>query len=180
MKITFSVLMSVCLLTASLLAACTPAGPHTYQDPAFSFTYPGDWQTMAELFGAYEAGREYYGLGFSEQVMVTSAQEKGEAGVYFAVATRPLAAGERLEDVFHDTYAKISAEIQNASEATIPIAGQQGYLMSYRRPWGEPWWQFDDVWLEKDGVIYLLSAHAYQLEEQRETIDAILESFKFE
>lgn len=169
----------ILLLILLLLPSCAPAGPQTYQGAAFSFTYPADWQTMAELFGAYEPGREYYGLGFSEQVMVTSARKKGEAGVYFAVATRPLAAGERLEEVFHDTYAKISTEIRDASEATISIAGQQGYLMSYRRPWGEPWWQFDDAWLEQDGVIYLLSAHAYRLEEHRETIDAILESFTF-
>jgi len=55
-----------------------------------------------------------------------------------------------------------------------------GYEMRYRRPWGEPWWQFQDIWLEKDGVIYLLSAHAYNLETYQEALDAILESFTFD
>lgn len=165
------------LLLLSLLAACAPAGPQTYQDPAFSFSYPADWQSMAELFDTYQAGGEYYKLGFSEQVTVTSVREKGDSGAYFAVATRPLEQGTALEDVFHDTYAQISAEITDASEATRSLGGLNGYEMRYRRPWGEPWWQFQDVWLQVDGTIYLLSAHAYNLADYQETLDAILESF---
>jgi hypothetical protein len=180
MKIICTVLCLCCVLAACVLAACTPAGPRAFSDAAFSFSYPADWQPMAELFPNYQSGRDYYKLGFTENVMVTSVQEQGGSGAYFAVATQPLALGASPQDVFDNTYAQIAGEITDPSESIRSLAGVDGYEMRYRRPWGEPWWQFQDIWLEKDGVIYLLSAHANNLETYQEALDSILESFTFD
>jgi hypothetical protein len=152
-----------------------------YDNPAYSFTYPKTWQTMADLFPQYQAGREYYGLGLSETVMVTSARKQGESGAYFAVASAPLPAGSNLESAYRHAYAPIMGQLRQVSESAVEAAGQPGFEIRYKRPWGEPWWQFRELWLEKDGVIYLLSFHAAPggFDDMQEDFDAILDSFTF-
>ena len=148
------------ILIVLCLVACQPSGPGQFEHPAFSFTYPTNWQLMSELFENYQVGQDYYDLGMQEIVMVTSARKPGESGAYFAVASAPLPADSDLETVFHQTYAGIADQLRDVSEQTMRLGEQQAYSITYQRPWGEPWWQFRDVWLEKDGTIYLLSFHA--------------------
>jgi len=161
------------------LAACQPTGPRQFDQPAFSFTYPEDWRLMSEVFEYYQSGRDYYKLGVAEQVMVTSAQKPGESGAYFAVASAPLPAGSDLETVFQQTYAAIADELREVSEAPIQLGEQQAYSITYQRPWGEPWWQFQDVWLEKDGTMYVLSFHAApaRFQEYMDEFESILDQF---
>ena len=134
---------------------------------------------MSEVFENYQGGGEYYDLGVEEIVMVTSAHKPGESGVYFAVASAPLPAGSDLETVFHQTYAGIADELRDVSEGTTNVGDQPAYTITYQRPWGEPWWQFQDVWLEKDGTIYLLSLHAApgKFQESADELEAILDQF---
>jgi len=56
-----------------------------------------------------------------------------------------------------------------------------GYEITYNRPWGEPWWKFQDIWLEKDNVIYVLSFHAppTSFDTYNDVFEQILESFQF-
>ncbi len=150
----------LCTLVFLSLACGLLSSPHKYTSPAFSFTYPKSWQTMADLWPQYQPGRDYYDLGVQEIVMVTSARRQGESGAYFAVASAPLPAGLSLEDAYHQAYAPNVSEFREVSESEVTAGGQPGFEMRYQRPWGEPWWQFLDVWVEKDGVIYVLSFHA--------------------
>ena len=48
----------------------------------------------------------------------------------------------------------------------------------YRRPWGEPWYAFRDLWFESNGTAYLLSFHAYALDGFGEAMAAIVDSFQ--
>jgi hypothetical protein len=154
--------------------------PHQYINPAFTFDYPSDWQTMEELWGFQQLDKNYYDLEFQEIVMVTSVQKKGEFGAYFAVASRVLPDGSTIESVFHNTYSQIHNEIRVASETTINLNGISALVKNYERPWGEPWWQFQDVWLENDGTIYLLSFHCVgSIEKYQEDLNFILNSFSF-
>jgi len=170
----------ICLLAlAALLAGCGPRSPQVYQDPAFTFEIPAGWRLMSDLWPNYIPGRDYYRLGVTEIVMITTARKQGEFGVYFAVASVPMPPDTSLEDLFHQAYAPILDEITDQSEATVELAGLTGYEMRYRRPWGEPWWWFQDLWLEKDGTVYLLSFHGLTQESFQEGSAGILQSFTF-
>ncbi len=166
-------------LIALCLVACQPSGPGLFDHPAFSFTYPADWQLMSELYENQQGGGDYYQLGLDVIEMVTSTRKPGRSSVYFAVASTPLPPGSDLETVFHQTYAGIADQLREVSEETIPFGEQQAYAITYQRPFGEPWWQFRDIWLEKDGTIYLLSFHAMpgKFQESAEEFQAILDQF---
>ncbi|MBN1537281.1 MAG: hypothetical protein JW908_11160 [Anaerolineales bacterium] len=171
------------LIVAFITGSCqlfTPSSPHHYDHPVFSFDYPSDWQTMEELWGFTQSDDNYYGLGFQEIIMVTSAQKKGKFGAYFAVAVKALPEGETVETVFHQTYSQVKDGIREESETTANLNGIPALVKNYERASGEPWWQFQDVWLEKEGTIYLLSFHCLSLGEQyQENLDFILNSFSF-
>ncbi len=113
--------------------------------------------------------------------MVTSARRQGQAGVYFAVASAPLPEGLSLEDVYRQTYDPLIDELRDVSEGTTIVDGLSGFEINYQRPWGEPWWRFRDLWLEKDGVIYVLSFHAPPgaFDDHQEEFTEILDSFTF-
>ncbi len=152
--------------------------PHHYDNPAFSFDYPAGWQTMEALWGFHQPEQNYYGLGLQEIIMITSVHKKGEFGAYFAVASTVTPEGDSLETVFHRTYSQIEGELREVSETTTSLNGIPAFEMAYERPWGEPWWQFRDLWLEKDGTIYLLSFHCLgSTERYQEDLDLILNSF---
>ena len=172
--------LSICLVAlAGLLAGCSPRGSQIYEDPAFSFEIPAGWQLMSDLWPNYAAGRDYYQLGVTEIEMITSARKQGEFGAYFAVASAPMPEGVSLGDLFHQTYAPIQDQVTDESERTVELDGMTGYEMRYRRPWGEPWWWFQDLWLEKDGTVYVLSFHGLTRESFQEQADAILTGFHF-
>jgi photosystem II reaction center protein PsbP len=42
-------------------------------------------------------------------------------------------------------------------QTTTTIEGVAAYEAIYRRPWGEPWYQFRDVWFARDNWAYLVS-----------------------
>jgi hypothetical protein len=56
-----------------------------------------------------------------------------------------------------------------------------GFEINYQRPWGEPWWQFRDIWVEKDAVIYVLSIYAppNDFKQHQDDFDLILNIFNF-
>ena len=156
-----------------------------FENEKFSFTIPAGWQTMEELWEQpQEVGRDYYGLGVGEIIMITNArvQVDGTYSSYFAVASSPLAGGTDLETRFHQTYDPLIPELSEVSQQKFDNGTLSGLEITYQRPWGEPWWQFQDVWVEKDGVIYVLSFHGSpnDFEIYKDDFELILQSFNFE
>lgn len=113
--------------------------------------------------------------------MIQYPPDQGKGRVFFVVASSPLAEGQDLESRFTQAYQMAVPEIENASQQLFERGELAGYEITYKRPWGEPWWQFRDVWLEKDGAIYVLSFYASpnSFESYTDTFDQILESFRF-
>jgi len=169
---------SVALFLAAL-ACARGTSNRSFSHVEFRFEYPSNWQTMAELWGTYELQKDYYGLGAEELIALTSVQKKGEAGVWFSVAKKPLM-GIALSELGESLYAQAVPVVAQLQQSTITLAGQPAIAFRYRRPWGEPWWEFYDLWVEKNGVAYLLSFHAYSLEGYQAEIDLILKSFSFQ
>ena len=158
--------------------------PRSFENENFSFTIPAGWQTMEELWEQpQEPGRDYYALGVGEIIMITSAHEQadGPYSAYFAVASSPLAGGTNLKARFHQTYDPLIPELREVSQQKFDNGTLSGLEITYQRPWGEPWWQFRDIWLEKDAVIYVLSFHAApnDFEQHQGDFASILNSFSF-
>ena len=136
--------------------------PLLFENEQFSFTIPAGWQTMEELWGEkHVTEKNYYGLGLEELIMITNArvQADGTYSTYFAVASSPLAGGTDLETRFHQTYDPLIPDLREVSQQKFDSGTLSGLEITYQRPWGEPWWQFRDIWVEKDAVIYVLSFH---------------------
>jgi hypothetical protein len=157
--------------------------PRPFDDEKFSFTIPAGWLTMEELWQQpQQTGRDYYALGVEEIIMITSAKVKadGPYSAYFAVASSPLAGGIDLETRFHQTYDPLIPELREVSQQKFDNDTLSGLEITYQRPWGEPWWQFRDIWVEKNAVIYVLSFHGSpnDFEKYKNDFDLILQSFK--
>ena len=161
------------------LACRNSTAPRLYDHPEFTFTYPVHWHLMSEVFPQYETGRDYYRLGVREIVMVTSVQKAGQSGAYFAVASAPLPEALDLETFQRQCYQPFAEGLGDVSEQTVMIHDSPAVEVTYTRPWGEAWWQFRDLWLERDGIAYLLSFHALSLADYQQEMDAILDSFSF-
>jgi hypothetical protein len=180
------------LIIASLLLitslACRLLFPNEssrlFGNEKFSFTIPAGWQTMEELWKQPQnPERDYYALGVEEIIMITSArvQADGPYSIYFAIASSPLAGGTDLETRFHQTYDPIIPELRGVTQQKFDNGTLSGLEITYQRPWGEPWWQFRDLWVEKDAVIYVLSFHAApeDFKQHQDDFDLILNSFNF-
>lgn len=158
--------------------------PLLFENEKFSFVIPANWQTMEELWGqSQQTDRDYYALGVAEIIMITSAREQadGPYSAYFAVASSPLAGGTDLETRFHQTYDPLIPELREVSQQKFNSGALSGFEITYQRPWGEPWWQFRDIWVEKDAVIYVLSFHGSpnDFETYKDDFELILQSFNF-
>lgn len=154
----------------------------SYETDTFRFTIPQGWQTMEELWQRpIPTDREYYDLGVIEIITITSVQVQGASGAFFAVASSPLAGGVGLEERFETAYTGVKTEIQTITQQPFERGQLTGYEITYKRPWGEPWWMFHDIWLEKDGIIYVLSFHAApaSFENYSEVMEEIVDSFEF-
>ncbi len=115
--------------------------------------------------------------------MITSAKVKADGlySAYFAVASSPLAGGPDLNTRFQQTYDPLIPDLREVSQTTFDNDSLSGLEITYQRPWGEPWWQFRDIWLEKDAVIYVLSFHGSptDFEKYQDDLNLILQSFEF-
>lgn len=173
------ILIGLVLGFISLFTACQRVTVEQYNSDSFTFSFPADWQLMSDLWPNYDLKDDYYRLGVTEQVMLTSVQRQGETGAYFAVASAPIPDGSNLEMLFRQTYDQLEGELSDVVESTQEVDGKKGLMIQYRRPWGEPWWEFRDIWLDVDGVAYLLSFHASKLDNYQGAMDQILAGFNF-
>lgn len=175
-------ILFVLLLMISLACVGKSTKARTFNSEDFSFTIPAGWKTMQEVWNNNAGtGQEYYGLGVKEVVMIQYPPEKGKGNVFFAVSTSALEEGQTLASRFDEAYADPLPEIRNASQQVFEQGGFSGYEIIYERPWGEPWWKFRDIWLERDGMIYVLSFHCSpgSFDTNADTFNQIVESFQF-
>jgi hypothetical protein len=166
----------LCGFLLMMILGCRLSTPKetVFETETFRFTVPAGW-------GITQSGRDYYGLGLTQVVMIHDHARLTDSSAFFAVATSPLAGGAGLEERFTQAYQSAVPEIIEVSRQPFERGGLSGYEIIYKRPWGEPWWQFRDIWLEKDAVIYVLSFHAspFSFEKYTAINDQIVDSFSF-
>ena len=153
-----------------------------FEHEKFSFTIPSGWKTQEEVWGyPMQVDADYYGLGLASLITIQTPPGKGEGKAFFSVASSPLAGGVDLEGRFNMAYENPMPEIKDANRQVFERDGFSGFEITYDRPWGEPWWRFHDIWLEKDAVIYMLSFQStpYSYDSYADQFDKIVDSFKF-
>jgi hypothetical protein len=126
-----------------------------FENDKVSFDYPSDWGTLSEIWPGHDEALnadEVAGVGLPR------------SSVSVRVYSRELPTGSDLKSVYDQTYENtwISQYVKSytISERTITVDGVTAYERVYKRPHGEPWYQIMDVWLEKEGRIYVLSCWA--------------------
>jgi len=170
-----------CLLFLSLACGFS-ADARTFEGEEFSFIIPAGWKTAQEIWGdSAVSGQEYKGLGVQEVVSIQYPAKKGKGNTFFVVAVSPLEGGQTLASRFNAAYEDPLPEIREESRGVFEQGGFSGFEITYERPWGEPWWKFRDVWLQKDGSIYVLSFYcsAASFDANQAVFEGILASFQF-
>ncbi len=177
-----SLLLFAVLLVATQSCQPASAGPRLYESEAFALTIPAGWETYAETWGReMQAGKEFYGLGVQTVFTMQSPPGQGQGKAFFSIASAPLEDGQTLEERFERAYAEPVPEIEDVVKGPYSRGDLSGFAINYRRPWGEPWWRFNDTWLEKDGVVYVLSFHTSPngYDAAVEVMEEIVDSFYF-
>jgi hypothetical protein len=78
------------------------------------------------------------------------------------ITRRGMPAGSNLEAVMLDVYEQAKAKFPQEpstlmSTGVVSVTGQTGFQWAYRVTAGEPAYELRDVWLERDGQIYIIS-----------------------
>lgn len=171
-------LVLLLLVTFCLIAT----GAQPFENEAFSFTVPGKWKTIEEVWNrSASPGREYCGLGVREIVTFQYPAIPGKGEAFFTVAHSRLRKGEDLKSRMKRSYEKAIPKIKGERINSFQMGGLWAYEIVYHRPWDENWWKFRDIWVEKDGMVYVLSFHALpnSFDTYQEVLYQILESFRF-
>lgn len=175
--------ISLSFFLASFAAGCsTIVKTKTFENDSFSFTIPARWKTTEEIWKSSDvSGQEYYGLGVQGVVTIQYPAIKGKGKAFFAVASSQLPEGQDLATRIAQAYQMASPEVEDADQRSFELGNLTGYEITYKRPWGEPWWKFRDIWIEKGGEIYVLSFHASptSFDTYKDVFEQILESFQF-
>ena len=174
--------LCVILLALTLSCSITPSKANIIDNEYFSFNIPDGWKTKEEVFGEQAVtGQEFKGLGVQELAFIQYPAGKGKGKAFFVVASSPMVAGEDLLSRFTRVYQSADPEIEDLSQTSFEKEALSGYEITYRRPWGEPWYQFRDVWLEHNGMVFVLSFYAApgKLDIYNEPYHQILDSFQF-
>ena len=182
------ILLGILLVTSLACSFLTPetkstisTEARTYENENFSFTIPADWQTNEEIWAkTITPGTDYNGLGVQEIISIQNPPYQKHFGGNLTVASSLLANGEDFESHVTQAYVYILPG-NNVPIRSFEHGPLSGFEISYQRPIGEPWLQFHDIWLERDGMIYLLSFYTLEngFENYAATFDQILDSFQF-
>ena len=131
----------------------TQANVATYTGHGFSFTTPRGWITHEGPSASGQNAWNYYALNLTILLEVKSPDKLPMV----SITTRELPPGSSLEQEFNATYTPIADQIQKAETGQSNVDGLAAMLKRYTRPWGEPWYAFEDTWIEKNGRIYVVS-----------------------
>ncbi len=146
-----------------------------FENDAFRFTIPAGW-------GMALYGGDYNDLNVETVVTVYDNPIMFWSKALFTVATSPLD-GDLLTH-FRQTYENIELQntptIEGKSQA-FERGALSGLEIFYTYPYGEKIYSYHDIWLEKDGFVYVLSFSTWpsEFKNYTEEFDCILDSFQF-
>jgi hypothetical protein len=147
----------------------TGVGGKLYDHEKFSFRYPDEWHTVEETWP--EPGTPFDVNFQAEELGGVIGRDEGYAAC--RVYEKPIPEGEELADVLEVTYAEMMTEVVDVREGSTELDGMPALEKVYKQPWGEPWYQVWDVWVEQDGTAYVVSCKTYP-----NSFDGVAEDFR--
>ncbi|MBI5879221.1 MAG: hypothetical protein HZB53_16355 [Chloroflexi bacterium] len=150
--------------TATVAPKASPTPPPTvalirFENDDLTFTYPANFQTLAEIFPGYRFGGRYRDMGVNEVIALGDPLTAGPGTKYdiaVTLARKPLSPGATLESAARESYAAPTTQVRDfvfsACEGMADC-----YDARYARTWGTPWWWTHDVWSAHGGYAYVLS-----------------------
>ncbi|MHB0859149.1 MAG: PsbP-related protein [Anaerolineae bacterium] len=179
-------LAAVSYLVVVLLACCAPAttaptatggsrDSARIEHAEFAFDYPADWANRAERYPDYIPHYPQFDTDEPAQV--------SKAPAIFWVGTRALPGGSTIETLFRGIYADMEAKgllVKVIAEEKTTVDGHPALSIIYEQFWGEPLVRQRDLWVEKDGRVYVLSCRSRPsaFDEAIVQCDAIVETFE--
>ena len=153
------------------LTPAPPASPTSYptallahyEDNLLSFEYP---QGMIVLLSGDVPSTCFPDIPFEGDRLVGLGEARFQVNdIYYRsiqITRRVMPAGSNLEAVMLDVYEQAKAKFPQepstlASTGPVTVAGQTGFQWTYRMTAGEPTYELRDVWLERDGRLYIIS-----------------------
>lgn len=169
-------LFTTWVLTLVVTLACglfpSNAQATTFENDRFNLTIPAGWNW------GLGNGKDYFDLGLTEIVGLNKSSTSIGSNTYFTVASSPLAGGIDLQTRFNQAY-EHSTTMQDVKKQAFQRGELSGYQIEYKRPYGESWYEWRDIWMANDGIIYVLSCRALRgkFGDSSSTFDQIVESF---
>ncbi|NPV06736.1 MAG: hypothetical protein HPY83_02080 [Anaerolineae bacterium] len=181
------VLAALAALSVACAAPTTPTVPATptpeppddgatrvLEHEEFSFEYPASWTNRADRYPGFVQPNPEFGT--EEPALVSG------SGLGFFVGLRSLPEGTDLATLFADTYDRLVAReliLKVVAQGETTLDGRAALEITYERFWGEPLVRQRDLWVEKDGRVYIVScrAHPGRFEEGSESFERLLSSF---
>jgi PsbP-like protein len=166
------------------------SGIKHFDNSEFSFDYPGTWQPFDDFWPSA------YGVPYkvvrdpaldAEQLtgvlVPASSLMPPQRRVYWTsvrIETKVLPAGDSLQEVYKRTYSQGYPKSDSISDRTLSVNGVTALEKIYRKPLGEPWYQVREVWLQKNGKIYIISCWAFpsSFEARQPAFNLIVDSFR--
>lgn len=157
----------------------TPTGSVTgiVQTDTFSFTVPDGWGAFTTPPVATEVP-----YGYKQLNLTTLYEVAGTKYIpRFFITMRVIPEGSTLQTEADLTYANIVPEINSLTQTTGEAAGLPAIILRYNQPWGEPWYTFEDTWVEHAGTAYVFSCWAAlnATDEQLAPCRSLVNSFTF-
>jgi hypothetical protein len=143
--------------THSTMEIVTDWSTDGYKNELFSFTEPDGWEFKDGSSSTGINAWNYYNLNLNILVEIRSKEKLP----FITISSREMPVGSTLQKEFTDTYAGALPEIKEIETSQTTVDGRNSIEKRYDRPWGEPWYYFEDIWLEKYGVIYVISYQSH-------------------
>lgn len=123
----------------------------TFENQEISFKYPENWDILPNQ-------TQNMVIAFGDPTSKNNTT--GTPNTYITVLKEQLPSGQNLKDTFNVTYSKlktIDSSYQNLSNQVITIDGRTAYENVYYKNISNVKKQERAVWVEKNGVVYIIT-----------------------
>jgi len=162
-----TILIAIAIILLSGCTSSTTGEKYVFKTPTgavsgtvstadFSFIVPEGWGAYPPAPDASESGLDYKRIG------VQAVYFAGGNGIYprLTICQREMSADSSLQAVIDQTYTTMVPELRDRVDTELALNGLSAIQVAYEQPWGEPWYCFEDVWIQSDQKVYLLSCWA--------------------
>ena len=163
-----------------------------FQNNEILFNYPSTWVSFSDFwpsnFGFSYIPSEDHNLNTTEITGVLDPKSNTPMEKYTtSVKIETKKSSGNLKEDFDAAYSSLSRSsqasgallFQEISERNLTVDGVTAYEKVYKIPHGEPYYQIRDVWLDKNGKIYIISCRAFpnNFNQSQNDFDTIINSF---